>query len=78
MGEAPLEIVSPAWLRQVINSDGQIDRRGYTLCVLEELVDSLRRRDVFVDKSDRWCDPRAKLLNGKDWETARPKVYRAL
>ena len=65
MGTAPLEIVPPAWQRRVISRDGQIDRRAYTLCVLEQLVDSLRRRDVFVEKSDRWCDPRSKLLSGK-------------
>jgi len=78
MGTAPLEIVPPAWQRRVISRDGQIDRRAYTLCVLEQLVDSLRRRDVFVEKSDRWCNPRSKLLSGKDWEVARPKILKAL
>ena len=78
MEMALLEIVPPSWQRQVLSRDGEIDRRAYTLCVLEQLVDSLRRRDVFVEKSDRWCDPRSKLLSGKDWQVARPKILKAL
>jgi hypothetical protein len=45
---------------------------------MERLQDSLRRRDVFVSKSERWGDPRIKLLQGAQWETVRPQVCRAL
>lgn len=38
----------------------------------------MRRRDLFVSPSVRWSNPHAKLLQGKDWETARPQVCRAL
>ena len=51
---------------------------AYTLCVLECLQDSLRRRDVFVRRSERWGDPRVKLLQGPQWEALRPQVCRAL
>ncbi|MHC4686967.1 MAG: Tn3 family transposase [Planctomycetota bacterium] len=78
MNIAPLEVVPPSWQRQVVSRNGEIDRRAYTLCGLEQLIDGLRRRDVFVDKSDRWGDPQAKLLSGKDWESAQPKVLKAL
>jgi TnpA family transposase len=78
MSSSPLEIVPTAWRRQVISRDGSIDRRAYTLCALEQLNDSLRRRDVFVNKSDRWGNPQAKLLSGTDWEAARPKICHAL
>lgn len=78
MSQAPLQMMPNAWRWRAINHDGEIDRRAYTLCVLEQLQDSLRRRDVFVEKSDRWGDPRAKLLQGRDWETSRPKICHAL
>ena len=78
MGIAPLEVVSAAWRRRVITEEGEVDRRAYTLCVLERLQDSLRRRDVFVRKSDRWGDPRAKLLHGTEWETVRAHVCHTL
>jgi hypothetical protein len=38
----------------------------------------LRRRDLFVTPSVRWGNPHAKLLQGKDWESVRPQVCRAL
>ena len=62
----------------MIGPDQTIDRRAYTLCVLHRLQDGLRRRDVFVDRSERWGDPRAKLLHGAAWETARSQVCLSL
>jgi hypothetical protein len=70
MGTVPLEIVPLSWQRRVLSRDGEIDRRAYTLCVLEQLILSLRRRDVFVEKSDRWCDPRSKLRGESGCTTA--------
>jgi TnpA family transposase len=55
-----------------------VTKRGYTLCFLDKLQDSLRRRDVFVENSDRWGDPRAKLLQGADWQANRIQVCRSL
>ncbi len=78
MRKAPLDTVPKAWRRLVIGEDGQIDRRAYTLCTVEQLQDSLRRRDVFIANSDRWGDPRAKLLQGADWKAARAQVCRTL
>ncbi len=78
LSQAPLEVVSRAWRRFVIGPDRAIDRRAYTLCVLHRLQDGLRRRDVFVDRSERWGDPRAKLLHGAAWEAARSQVCLSL
>ncbi len=61
MSNAPLDVATKGWKR-VLMDDGKIDRRAYTLCVLERLQDSLRRRDIYVTPSERWNDPRAKLL----------------
>ncbi|WP_445302281.1 Tn3 family transposase [Microcoleus sp. F4-D5] len=55
-----------------------IDRRAYTFCTLERLCEGLRRRELFITPSIRWSNPHAKLLQGSDWESARPQVCRAL
>ncbi len=76
--DAPTAVVTKAWRRLVFDKDGQVDRRGYTLCVMDRLQDALRRRDVYVEASDRWGDPRAKLLKGAKWEANRVQVCRSL
>lgn len=78
MKSAPREMLTGAWRRRVLNTEGQVDRRAYTLCALERLQDGLRRRDVFVPQSDRWGDPRAKLLHGAEWEALRAPVCQTL
>ena len=79
MRRAPLDLVPSGWRRLVLPRHQPVpDRRAYTLCLLERLQDSLRRRDVFVRRSERWGDPRVRLLQGPQWETLRPQVCRAL
>lgn len=53
-------------------------RPAYTVCVVERLHEALRRHDVFVEPSERWGDPRAKLLQGEQWENVRVQVCRTL
>lgn len=76
--DAPLEIVSNPWKRLVLDTEGRVTKRGFTLCFLDKLQDSLRRRDVYVENSDRWGDPRAKLLQGQEWQANRIQVCRSL
>ena len=78
MHEAPLGLVNQAWRPHVLGGDPNVDRRFYTFCVLERLQDGLRRRDLFISPSERWDDPRAKLLQGPDWEAVRADVCRTL
>jgi hypothetical protein len=80
--EVPLELVRGAWQRLVLaNPDlpaGEVDRRAYTVCVLEALHHALRRRDVYVPGSRRWADPRAALLDGPAWQATRAHVCQSL
>ena len=78
LSEAPLEVVTKPWRRLVLPKGGGVDRPAYTLCALERLQDSLRRRDLYVTPSERWGDPRAKLLHGAQWEGARGQICRSL
>ena len=75
---APRAVVTRPWRRYVVNSAQQVDRPAYTLCVMERLQESLRRHDVFVSPSERWGDPRAKLLQGEAWKAVRTQVCRTL
>jgi TnpA family transposase len=59
-------------------TNAKIERKTYSLGVVEALQDNLKRRDVYVAPSERWADPRAKLLSGDEWEAARPQVLRTL
>lgn len=74
----PNEIIGKSWQRHVILEDGTIDFHAYTFCVLEELKNALKLRDVFVAPSWRYADPHAGLLSGAEWETTRPIICRTL
>jgi hypothetical protein len=76
--DAPRGVLTRPWRQLVERQDGSLDRKFYTFCVLERLHDGLHRRDVFLTPSERWADPRAKLLQGQAWEAARPSVCRTL
>lgn len=79
MQQAPLDVVPRGWRRLVLPPREPVpDRQAYTLCAMERLHESLKRRDVFVPRSERWGDPRIKLLHGARWEAMRPQVCRAL
>ncbi len=92
--DAPLAAVAKGWEHMLFTGDasgdangsadgnvsgnGKIERKAYSLGVVEALSDGLKRRDIYVTPSERWADPRAKLLSGEEWEAARPQVLRTL
>lgn len=77
--DAPLDIVNAGWRGAVINAKSkEVDRPGYTLCAMDNLQANLRSRDIFIEQSERWCDPRAKLLKGASWEKNKSPVCRSL
>lgn len=77
-----LKVVTGRWRALVLDNPelgaDEIDRRAYSFCVLEALVAALDRRDVFVTRSGRFTDPRAKLLSGTAWIAARPEICAGL
>ena len=78
MTKAPRAVIPGSWRGWVIGEADTVDRRSYTLCVLEQLQERLRRRDVFASPSERWGDPRLKLLRGEKWRALRPQICRSL
>jgi TnpA family transposase len=73
----PTDFVPKSWEHRVIKN-GIVDRRAWSLCLVDRLRGSLRRRDVFGVPSLRFADPRIGLLDGASWEAARPTVCRTL
>jgi TnpA family transposase len=75
-------LVTGAWRRLVYaetaGEPGVVDHRAYAFCVLEHFQRALHRRDVFALQSDRWGDPRARLLEGAAWQETRPAILTAL
>ncbi|WP_234426253.1 DUF4158 domain-containing protein [Streptomyces kebangsaanensis] len=76
------KLVPPVWRKAVYaNAEmppGSVDRDAYVVCVLEQLYRALMRRDVFASPSHRWPDPRARLLDGKEWDAVREDVVAGL
>ena len=88
--DAPISVMSKGWQRLATDDNGsangkpsgkpsgKVDCKAFALGVLEALQEALKRRDIYVSPSERYSDPRAKLLSGEAWEAARPTVLRAL
>jgi TnpA family transposase len=74
----PVDFVTAAWKKQIYDENNCITKQAYTLCVLQQLQDSLRRRDIYVEHSERWSDTREKLLQGAAWQANRIQVSRSL
>ena len=76
------KLVPAPWRKAVYaNSElppGSVDRDAYVVCVLEQLHRALQCRDVFASHSHRWSDPRARLLDGAEWEAVRDDVLAGL
>jgi TnpA family transposase len=74
----PVDFMTNAWKKQIYDENNCITKQAYTLCVLQQLQDSLRRRDIYVQHSERWSDTREKLLQGAAWQVNRIQVSRSL
>lgn len=75
--EVSVSVLGEPWRHLAISDDGTLDKRAYTLGVLEQPRLALRRRDVFAPGSERWSDPRRRLLEGHAWQQARPRCATA-
>ena len=75
--DAPQAVISSSWRPLVVGPDG-VKQQPYTLCVIHELYQRLRKRDIFISPSDRWHDPRQFLIDPKTWERLRPQICRSL
>lgn len=56
LGQADLSVLSPAWQR-LIKASEKIERRAFTVAVMDAVHNALRRRDIFVVGGRRWGTP---------------------
>ena len=75
--QVDLSVLSPAWQR-LIEAAGEIDRRAYTVAVMDAVHKALRRRDIFVVGGRRWGDPRARLLTDPAWQATKNETLTSL
>lgn len=73
----PTEFVPKSWECRVFKND-LIDRRAWTLCLVDRLRGAIRRRDIFSAPSLRFADPRIGMLDGAAWERPVQTVCRTL
>ena len=48
------------------------------MCLLEQIRQAIRRRDLFVQPSIKWTDPRKELLQGEEWTKIKPAICKGL
>ena len=77
-----VDLVPGGWWQRLVfpkgRPEGTVDRSAYVFCVLELFHTGLRHRDIFATVSDRWSDPRARLLAGSRWDDAKGAALSAL
>lgn len=76
---APLSGLSGTWKKLILKeSSEKFNPCAYTFWTIERMNEALKRHDIYIDKSERYCDPRAQLLQGEEWESVKPHVIRTL
>ena len=75
--DVPTDDVIPArWRSSVIDDDGRVNRISYELCVLTQLRDRIRSKEIWVVGADRYRNPDDDLP--KDFEVRREAYYSGL
>jgi len=75
---APLDGLRRGWQHLVQPNPTEVDKQAFTVWTLQRCYESLRRRDLFVNRSERWKDVRLDLLKDPEWARMRPQVCRTL
>ncbi|MCC2458355.1 MULTISPECIES: Tn3 family transposase [Bacillus] len=76
---APLVGLNTNWSKIVIDKKTRtVNHRAYTFWMLEQVVDALRRHDLYIVGSVKYGDLRAQLLQGEEWKSIRPNILRSL
>lgn len=69
-------VIPPKWRSAIIGKNGRINRISYELCVLSQLRDRIRAKEIWVVGADRYRNPDDDLPKG--FETRRAAYYGAL
>ncbi len=73
----PIEgVIPPKWRGAVVGKDGRINRISYELCVLSQLRDRIRAKEIWAVGADRYRNPDDDLP--RDFVARRSAYYDAL
>ncbi len=75
--KAPIEGISASWKRVIFKGD-TVSSCPYTFWAIEKMLRGIKNYDIYLENSDRYNDPRSKLLQGAAWETVKTKVLSTL
>ncbi len=76
---APTGVISKSWRAYVLDEDGTpANARAYVFATIDAWYKAVKRRDVFAAPGIRYADPRAGLLDNREWESAKGVVCRSL
>lgn len=75
---APQDFIPDSWKAYIYSSPDKISKPHYTICLLEQMRLAIRRRDLFVQPSIKWTDPREELLQGEAWTKIKPAICKGL
>lgn len=77
--DAPLEGISTDWSKVVIKgSTNKINPCAYNFWVIKNLIEGIKNHDIYVANSEKYGDPREKLLQKDAWESLKPQILRTL
>ncbi len=75
---APKDFIPKSWEDAVYPQSGEPDKATYLLCVAHRLYAALKGREIFVQKSHKYSDPRGQLLTPEAWLGVKGDVCRSL
>ena len=72
--DVPIDgVITPKWRSSVIDGNGRVNRIIYELCVLTQLRERIRSKDVWIVGAKRYRNPDDNLL--KDFTARRSSYY---
>lgn len=76
---APTGVISRPWRPHVLDENGvPTNAKAYVFATIDAWYKAVKRRDVFASPGIRYADPRAGLLEDREWEGAKGVVCRTL
>jgi TnpA family transposase len=79
VGSAPTGVISKPWRTHVLDENGTpVNAKAYVFATIDAWHKAVKRRDVFATPGLRYADPRAGLLENREWEGAKGVVCRNL
>ncbi|MBU3071380.1 Tn3 family transposase [Aestuariicella sp. G3-2] len=72
-----LSLISKNWKKHIVK-EGEVDKSAYCVYLTKLFRDNLQRREIYVKPSERWGNPRLRLLRGHEWQQLKPSICRAL